>query len=90
MIIWENIDHHPRTDALLKPIKATLYSVIWYLQVVQDIIDEVCAKLGVVSQMEQEEYTVFAMVESGTILAPCCGSYNWSLGNLEHGITWLW
>jgi len=32
--------------------------------VVQDIIDEVCAKLGVVSQMEQDEYTVFAMVES--------------------------
>ena len=32
---------------------------------VQDIIDEICAKLGVVSQMEQDEYTVFAMVESG-------------------------
>lgn len=32
---------------------------------VQDIIDEVCAKLGVVSQMEQDEYTIFAMVETG-------------------------
>jgi len=33
--------------------------------VVQDVIDEICAKLGVVSQMEQEEYTVFAMIEAG-------------------------
>ncbi|KAF6029804.1 Myo15 [Bugula neritina] len=32
--------------------------------VVQDVIDEICAKLGVVSQMEQEEYTVFAMIEA--------------------------
>ena len=31
------------------------------------MIDDMCTKLGVVSQMEQDEYTVFAVVERGKL-----------------------
>lgn len=46
--------------------------VFFVAQVVQDVIDEICAKIGVVSQMEQDEYTVFAMVEAGTHTKHLC------------------
>ncbi|XP_067942053.1 unconventional myosin-XV-like [Watersipora subatra] len=53
-----------KRQAILLPGGIPFYSNISPSTVVQDIIDEICSKLGVVSQMEQDEYTVFAMVES--------------------------